>query len=104
MQDESLQRVELAAPWRLLDRIHGVSVARFTPLTDPVGAEVYVLGMVLILEGRGKQPNDVHRRRAAITLELCHRSVLCRALRHHCAELGDDVTHSMQLPLARDMS
>src|SRR5206468_2035164 len=96
VQDETFERAELAAPWRLLDRIHSMAVAGFAPLTDSVGAEVDVLGMVFILEGWGKQSHYVHRRRAAIALNFRHGFVLRLALGDQGPEFCNDMAHAVQ--------
>src|SRR5436190_20388389 len=77
VQDEAFKAIALAAPGRLLKRDHGVAVTGFPALANALRAEIIVLGMVFIFERWSKQPDDVHRRGAAVAAHFGDRVVFC---------------------------
>ena len=55
VQDEALDRVEVARPGSQLEHPVRVGIAGLPAAADAGGAEVDVLGVVLAIEGRGEQ-------------------------------------------------
>src|SRR5436190_7844433 len=62
VQDDARERVDLVLPRRLIECAHGLGVAGLPAHADAGGAEVDVLGVVLVFELRRQQPHDVHDR------------------------------------------
>src|SRR5262245_4328427 len=60
VQDHPIEWIELAIPRRLLEHARGLGVARLPALADAGGAEVDVLGVILVLKLRREQPHHMH--------------------------------------------
>jgi hypothetical protein len=70
VQDYALERIKFALPGRGIQGLPGRLVARLPTHVDPRLTEIDVLGVVLIVEPRCKQTDDVHLRHAAVACEL----------------------------------
>src|SRR5574338_1372989 len=81
MDEDASQRIDLAIPGLLLDRAPHVVVAGLPAPADAIGTEIDVLGVVLAIEPRGQQPNQMHGGAAAIGRELGDQGIVAGILR-----------------------
>src|SRR5215813_8643006 len=78
-----------------------IVVASLPTSTDTISAEVDVLGMILTVEARSQQSNQMHGAAAAIGCELGDHWIFSGVLRQARRQLPHDVAQAMQLLLAR---
>ena len=98
---------EIAATQEAVRTDFGVAVAYSgadISKPDAVGAEVDVLGMILALEARREQPDQMHRAAAAIGRELGDHRIAHCLLRQARGQLAHHVPEAMQLLLARHVA
>src|SRR5712672_1270424 len=76
MQDHALERIEFAAPRGVIERTHRRLVTCVPTPANPGCTEINVLGVVLVLEPRGQQPDNVHARQAAVARKFLAAALL----------------------------
>jgi hypothetical protein len=104
MEDDAFDRVKVAFPWRALERVHGGLISRVPAGGDSVGREVDVLGVVLIVNARHQQADNMHLRDAAVAGQLAHYLAISLFGRYLLHQLTDDVAQAVALLLASDMA
>ena len=104
MQNDTLYRIEISLPRRLLKRLHCRTVPGSSASSDPGSAEIYILGVVFVVEAWREETHDMHLRHASVAGEVLHDFAVTQLALHLANQLAYDVTQSMSLLLSRDMA
>jgi hypothetical protein len=103
VQNDTLDRIEVPLPGRLLKSFHCCAIAGGSTRTDAGRTEIYVLGMIFVSDARSKKTHYVHLRHTSIAGEILHHCAVAKFTWHLANQLTYNVTQSMSLLLSRDM-
>src|ERR1043166_895583 len=104
VDQDSLERVDFTLPGPAGNGAPGVLVAGAPARLNPGRTEVDVLGMVLATQAGSEQPDQMHRRPAAVRGKLTHRRIIQLAFRQLLCQLADDMAQAVELLLPGDVA
>src|SRR5258708_22234513 len=104
VDDDTFDRVDPRVPRRALDHVPRRRVAGLPAGPDAGCGEIDVLRLILAVESRRDQPQNVHRRPAAPRGELAHLRRVASLFRHLLGDLADDVAQMVDLLLPGDVA
>src|SRR5215471_6997663 len=103
VQNDAFERVACIVPGRAAQCTDRVGIACFPPQTNAGGAEVDILGVILVVEPRSQKFYDMHLRPAAIFGQVFDDRMVAFLRRYEFHQLRDDVTQLMHLALLRNV-
>ena len=101
---DALQHVDVALPRLFRQHALAMLVSGLPAGADACAGEVDVLGVVLAVEPRRKQPDQVHDRAAAIGGEFLDHRIVAPVFGNVLHQFAHDVAQTMQLLLPGDVA
>ena len=104
MEDDAFYRVEITLPGCALECLHGGLISRVPAGADSIRGEVDVLGVVLVINARHQEADNMHLRDAAVAGQLAHHLAISLFGRYLLHQLADDMAQAVALLLTGDMA
>jgi len=91
VQDYALDRVKIPLPRCLPECSHCSLETGFSTHADPGWSEIDIFSVILILETRRQEADNVHLRHASVGSQFLHRLGLTHIIGQVADQLADDV-------------